>query len=42
MAGSRRGGSSKDRDARDQDLLTHEDEENWYDEESAAGPAVFE
>ncbi len=42
MAGSRGQSGSKEREQHDRDFLTHEDEENWYDEESEAGPAVFE
>ena len=36
------GGGAEGRHKRDRDYLTHEDEENWYDDETGASPSVWE
>ncbi|GAA1238524.1 WXG100 family type VII secretion target [Oryzihumus leptocrescens] len=36
------GGGADGRQKRDRDYLTHEDEENWYDDETGASPSVWE
>jgi len=36
------GGGAEGRQKRDRDHLTHEDEENWYDDETGASPSVWE
>ncbi|HET7661755.1 MAG TPA: WXG100 family type VII secretion target [Oryzihumus sp.] len=36
------GGGADGRHKRDRDYLTHEDEENWYDDETGASPSVWE